>query len=93
MFYSHYADGSLESRAATPVLYANTLVGAVYLMEYDTDQGGLIFALQFNIFWISLVLECALILFSLVFSEVFSRRCAGFLRLSGSFGRGTTPIK
>ena len=74
VFYSHYTDGSLESRAATPVLYANTLVGAVYLMEYDTDQGGLIFALQFNIFWISLVLECALILFSLVFSEVFSRR-------------------
>lgn len=74
VFYSSYWDGHLESRSATPVLYAGGLVGAVYMMEYDVDQGALIFALQYNIFWISLVLEAAVILFSLIFSEAFSRR-------------------
>ncbi len=74
VFYSAYASGSLESRAATPILYGNVLIGAVYLMEYDTDLGGLISALQQTILVISLVLEVAVILASLVFSEIFSRR-------------------
>lgn len=74
VFYSSYDGGSLESRAATPVLSADTLLGSVYLMEYDTDQGALIKALQYTILSISLVLEAAVILFSLVFSEVFSHR-------------------
>ena len=60
--------------AATPILYAGSLIGAVYMMEYDLDQGALIAALQQNILWISVVLEGAVILFSLFFSEAFSRR-------------------
>lgn len=74
VFYSYYTAGVLESRSASPVMQTDRLTGCVYLMEYDTDQGGLIAALQNNILWISLVLEVAVILFSLVFSEVFSRK-------------------
>ena len=74
MFYSSYGAGRLESKAATPILYAGSLIGAVYMMEYDLDQGALIAALQQNILWISVVLEGAVILFSLFFSEAFSRR-------------------
>ena len=71
---SDYVGGVLESRAASPILQAEGLVGCVYLMEYDTSQGGLISALQNNILGISLMLEVAVVLFSLVFSEVFSRK-------------------
>ena len=53
----------VESKAATPILYAGSLIGAVYMMEYDLDQGALISALQYNIFWISVILEGAVILF------------------------------
>ena len=74
VFYSSYGAGRLESKAATPILYAGSLIGAVYMMEYDLDQGALIAALQQNILWISVVLEGAVILFSLFFSEAFSRR-------------------
>lgn len=74
VFYSSYWSGCLESKAATPILYAGDLIGAVYMMEYDLDQGTLIAALQQNILWISVVLEGAVILFSLIFSEAFSRR-------------------
>lgn len=74
VFYSSYASGALESSAAMPILRGDTLVGSVYLMEYDTDQGNLIQALQQNVFWISIVLEVAIIIFSLIFSEIFSYR-------------------
>lgn len=74
VFSSSYWKGRLESKAATPILYAGSLIGAVYMMEYDLDQGALISALQYNIFWISVILEGAVILFSLIFSEAFSRR-------------------
>ena len=56
VFYSSYWGGRLESKAATPILYTGGLIGAVYMMEYDLDQGALIAALQQNIFWISVVL-------------------------------------
>lgn len=73
--YSSYAAGALESRAAAPILHRGRLMGSVYLMEYDnTSQGPLIFALRKNIFWISVVLELAVVLFSLIFSEIFSYR-------------------
>lgn len=74
VFCSKYNDGVLESRAASPVLRNKELVGCIYLLEYDVEQGSLIRALQQNILWISLILEGAVILFSFVFSEVFSRR-------------------
>lgn len=74
VFYAVYSDGVLQSKAAAPILRDEQLVGCVYLMEFDTDQGSLIHALQNNIFWISLFLECAVIVVSVFFSEVFSRR-------------------
>lgn len=72
--YCAYQNGILESRAAIPIVYYSNLVGSVYLMEYDLDQGALISTLQNNIFRISVVLELAVILFSLAFSQAFSRR-------------------
>lgn len=93
VFYSSYWGGRLESKAATPILYTGGLIGAVYMMEYDLDQGALIAALQQNIFWISVVLEGAVILFSLFFSQAFSRRMRRILHPSASSGRATTPIR
>lgn len=74
VFCSDYNSGVLESRAASPILQTGGLKGCVYLMEYDTDQGSLIAALLNNILWISLVLEAAVIVFSLIFSEIFSQK-------------------
>lgn len=74
VFYSTYADSALESRCAVPVLHYNNLVGAVYLMEYDTDQGRLIGTLQSNILTVTVVLEVAVFLFSLFHSIMSSRR-------------------
>ena len=53
--------------------YGN-LIGCVYMMECDTTQGALIASLEKNILAVTLVLEIFVIVFSIAFAEVFSRR-------------------
>lgn len=74
VFYSGYTDGAIESRAAVPLMRGGEILGAVYLMQYDTDQGALISAIQMNVLRISVVLEFGIILMALIFSIAFSRR-------------------
>ena len=74
IFTWDYSDGNMLSRAATPVYTHGTLSGCVYMMEYDAEQGMLIASLQRNILSITLVLEAAVILFSVFFSSRFSQR-------------------
>ena len=79
VFSWNYHNGAMQSRAATPILYYGTMVGCVYMMEYDTEQGALIKSLQSNILSITLVLEFVVIIFSIAFSNAFSRRLRKFL--------------
>ena len=74
VFSWNYHDGAMQSRAATPIYSYGTLIGCVYMMEYDTAQGTLIKSLQNTILRITIILELAVILFSLTFSKTFSRR-------------------
>ena len=69
-----YHDGTMISKAATPIYSYGTLTGCIYMMEYDAQQGALIASLQRNILSITLVLEVAVILFSVAFSSRFSHR-------------------
>ena len=73
-FFWKYHDGVMDSRAATPIVYYGTIVGCVYMTEYDTAQGALIASLQSTVLRITLLLEVIVILFSLAFSNAFSRR-------------------
>ena len=74
VFYCQYTGEAVESHAAAPVLYYDAPMGAVYLMAYDTDQGTLIASLEGNLLKITVLLELAVILISLLFSSAFSRR-------------------
>ena len=69
-----YHDGAMASRAATPIMSYGTLIGCVYMVEDDVQQGQLIKTLQHNTFIISLILEIAVILFALLFSTAFTTR-------------------
>ena len=69
-----YRDGAMRSCVAAPVVSYDVVVGCVYMMEYDTQQGALLKSLQANVLQISLVLELIVIVFSLAFSKTFSRR-------------------
>ena len=74
VFSWNYHDGAMQSRAATPIISYDTLIGCVYMMEYDTDQGALIQTLQQNTFYISLILELCVTIFAVFFSSSFTRR-------------------
>lgn len=74
VFSWNYHDGAMQSCAATPIISYGTLIGCVYMMEYDVNQGALIKTLQYNTFTITLILELVVILFSLAFSTAFSKR-------------------
>ncbi|MBR4289064.1 MAG: HAMP domain-containing histidine kinase [Oscillospiraceae bacterium] len=74
VFFSRYHDGVIQSHAATPIVSYKTTLGCVYMMEHDTEQGGLIKSLQSTVLRITLFLEVIVILFSLVFSKFYSRR-------------------
>ena len=69
-----YRGGSIDSRAAAPVYYFGTIVGCVYMTDYDTAQGSLIQTLQRTVFVITLMLEIIVVIFSVAFSNTFSRR-------------------
>lgn len=66
--------GAMESRAASPILSYGTLIGCVYVTEYDITQGKLMNSLQRNILTITIVLEVVVLLFSLAFAKAFSKR-------------------
>jgi len=74
VFFSQYHDGVIQSHAATPIVSYRTVLGCVYMMEYDTDQGSLIKSLQQTVLRITLILEAVVILFSFVFSKTYSYR-------------------
>ncbi len=69
-----YHDGAIDTRVAAPIVYYGTIVGCVYMTEYDTVQGALIQSMQNNVLRITLLLEIVVILFSVAFSKTFSRR-------------------
>lgn len=71
--YSH-KDSVMHSRAACPIISYGALAGCVYLMENDISQGTLIGNLQNNILSITLLLEVAVIIFSVLFARSFYKR-------------------
>ena len=79
VFYWSYNKGIMRSTAATPVYSFGTLIGSVYMMEYDYVQGTLFATLQNNIFTITVILELVVIFYSIVFSSVYSKRLKSIL--------------
>ena len=74
VFSWEYQDSIMQSRAATPIVSYGSIIGCIYMMEYDEAQGALIDSLQDNILSITLILEAVVLLFSIVFASMFSSR-------------------
>lgn len=62
------------SKASMPIVAYNRIIGAVYLLERNGNQAQLITSLQRNIFWLSVGLEIAVVIVSVLFALIFSRR-------------------
>ena len=74
VFSAEYDSGVIQARVATPIYTYGSLTGCIYLTESDTTLGSLISSLQHNILVITLSLECVLLVASLIFSKIFTKR-------------------
>ena len=57
VFYSSYADKAFSSRVAMPVVNQGTVIGTVFLYNYDTEQSNLISGIQATMFRMSILLH------------------------------------
>jgi len=72
--YCLMTSSTLQSQAATPIMYLNSPVGAVYLMEQDADQAALYRQIALMTSAITLFLEFVILAFSLVFAALSNKR-------------------
>ena len=79
VFSWRYHDSAMISRASTPIVSGGSIAGCVYVAEYDNAQGAVIDQLLGTIARITVILELAVIVFSLAYSRHFSRRMSAIL--------------
>ena len=75
-FSCSYRNGAFRSRASSPVLYQNRIIGAVYAYEYDTEQAALLEGLQSNLLRLSGVIGAAVLCLSGILSRALTRKIA-----------------
>ncbi|MEG0779937.1 MAG: HAMP domain-containing sensor histidine kinase [Oscillospiraceae bacterium] len=79
VFYCSYAGEAFRSRAASPVLYQNQVIGAVYAYEYDTQQAALLRGFQGNLRNLSLVVLVLVLVLSAVLARGLTRKIGELL--------------
>lgn len=73
-FSCAYWDGAFRSRAASPVLYQNRIIGSVYAYEYDTEQAALLEGLQSNLLKLSGIIALSVVVLSFILSRMLTRK-------------------
>ena len=86
--YCRYDGTAFLSRVATPVVYHNQVVGAVYAYSYDTEQAGLLEAFRHNLLIISLMIALLVAGLSIVLSRMLTRQIGGLLQAIRSVREG-----
>lgn len=79
-FHCRFFNGAYHSSAAMPLYSGDIVAGAVYLYEFDPEQGAMLIELQRDIGFASLVICSISILLSIVFSTTLTRRIRLVLR-------------
>ncbi len=79
VFTSNYQNGAFRSRASSPVLYQSQVIGAVYAYEYDTEQAALLEGLQSNLLRLSAVIGAAVLVLSVLLSQMLTRKIGQLL--------------
>ena len=75
-----YRNGVVHAYAATPIYSYGELIGCVYMTEYDAQQGRIIRSLQGTILTITVLLEIAVIVCALIFTNAYATRFRKVMR-------------
>ena len=78
-FYCVYDSAAFMSRMASPVVYHNQTVGAVYAYEYDSQQAELFRSFQSNLLKISAVIALAVAGLSVILSRMLTGQISNLL--------------
>ena len=78
-FTCDYRSGAFRSRASSPVLYQNQIIGTVYAYEYDTEQAALLEGLQGNLLRLSAVIGAVVLCLSGFLSRALTRKIGELL--------------
>ena len=78
-FSCTYEGGAFRSRASSPVLYQNQIIGAVYAYEYDTEQAALLEGLQENLLRLSAVVGVVALVLSGIISRALTKKLGQLL--------------
>jgi len=74
-----YQNGAFRSRASSPVLYQNQIIGAVYAYEYDTEQAALLAGMQGNLLRLSAFIGAVVLVLSLFLSMALTKKIGNLL--------------
>lgn len=78
-FYCNYDSTAFLSRMASPVVYHNQIVGAVYTYEYDTKQADILKSFQSNLMKISILIALAVLGLSVLLSRILTAQITDLL--------------
>lgn len=78
-FRSRFTKGAFISSVAVPIMYDGTIVGSVFLYEYDEEEGAIVMALQSDIRKISAALTVFTVIMSVLYSTTFTGRITHIL--------------
>ena len=88
VFFSQLKAGAVSSRACIPVMNRGSIIGAVFLYEYDTAQAALIESLRRNLLRISMVTAVFALLVGILLGYLISRRTRSILSGIRGIGAG-----
>lgn len=88
VFHSAFQDNAFRSEAAVPVTYCSTVIGAVYIYEYDKEQADILLGLQSNLRNISLLVCVFAVLVSIILSRMMIYRMNHLLAAIHTFQEG-----
>ncbi len=74
VFWSRFAEGTFESRAALPVMNSGVTLGGVYISEYDKNQAELILSIQSQLRTISIAACAVAFALTVLFSRALTSR-------------------
>lgn len=78
-FTCSYRNGAFRSRASSPVLYQNQIIGSVYAYEYDKEQAALLAGFRSNLQRLSVMIAVLVVGLSAVLSRVLTRQISELL--------------
>lgn len=74
VFKCSYTDAAFTSVAAIPVMKIGSVIGCVYIYDYDMEQAQFLDSTQANILRISVVISVIMIVFLFLFLQFFGKR-------------------